>query len=174
MSPGMLPTSREVCGHCGEPFDNSDQTRYRCACAYQKAVERNLDGLNAVSTGVCGGCPDCREAYSQFDVREVYDYSGTLPIGWTFGDAEPDTWPTEADAEKASADAFTDAVSDGAVYSDPSFSWRGCGICGSTLGADLEVWHWVDSDNAIRHESDACPDCVAYLANGDALEGWKQ
>jgi len=58
-----------------------------------------------------------------------------------------------------------------------AFSWRPCGICGSTLGGDRERWHWVsfrpdgrDGFPAIRsieHEDDACTDCVMYLANGD-------
>lgn len=59
-----------------------------------------------------------------------------------------------------------------------SFSWRPCGICGTTLGGDRCVWHWIyggdeyGKGGTIEHESDACTDCVYYLANGDEPESW--
>jgi hypothetical protein len=59
----------------------------------------------------------------------------------------------------------------GSLCDEPHFSWSPCGICGSHLGGDREVWHWVDKDGAIIHEPGACVDCVMYLANGDIPEG---
>lgn len=51
------------------------------------------------------------------------------------------------------------------------FSWHPCGICHSRFGGTRYVWHWVDNEGNIRHENDACTDCVVYLANGDEPEG---
>jgi hypothetical protein len=56
------------------------------------------------------------------------------------------------------------------------FSCHPCGICGTTLGGDRHAWHWVDPNDPAReieHESDACTDCVVFLANGDEPESWK-
>jgi hypothetical protein len=61
------------------------------------------------------------------------------------------------------------------------FSWRPCGICGTHLGGDREVWHWIQGNpgedlkgREINHESDMCRDCVLYLANGDLPEQWSR
>lgn len=54
-----------------------------------------------------------------------------------------------------------------------SFYWTPCGICGSPLGGDRYIWHWIDEDGAMMHEDSACTDCVLYLANGDEPEDWK-
>jgi len=60
-----------------------------------------------------------------------------------------------------------------------SFSWATCGICGTTLGGDRHVWHWIHGGDAhgaggsIEHENNACTDCVYYLANGDEPESWR-
>jgi hypothetical protein len=61
----------------------------------------------------------------------------------------------------------------GAVSNEGSFSWQGCDICGSTLGGNMEVWHWMDAEGEIMHESCACVDCVMYLANGDLPDSWQ-
>lgn len=103
---------------------------------YTEAVESNLDGLDAVSTGPCPGCEACADLFG-FDDVEAYD----------------------------------DALECGDVHGEGSFSWDGCGVCGSTLGGDLEVWHARDSDGELVHFGDACVDCVVFLANGDEPEG---
>lgn len=60
-----------------------------------------------------------------------------------------------------------------------SFSWSPCGICGSSLGGDRYVWHWISGGDEhgkggdIQHEHDACEDCVLFLANGDEPEHWE-
>lgn len=51
-----------------------------------------------------------------------------------------------------------------------SFSWSGCGICGSSLGGTRYIWHWVDEDGEMIHGDDACQDCLLYLANGEEPE----
>jgi len=65
---------------------------------------------------------------------------------------------------------FEEQWSSGRVFSEGSFSWAGCGICGSRLGGTVEPWHGVDSNGEIMHFDDACVDCVCYLANGDLPE----
>lgn len=55
---------------------------------------------------------------------------------------------------------------------DTRFSWSPCDICGTTLGGDREVWHYLDENNEICHEDNACTDCVMYLANGYEPDEW--
>ena len=66
------------------------------------------------------------------------------------------------------------------LIDEGSFSWSGCGICGSSLGGDRYVWHWLEphreegrTEAELHHEDDACADCVMYLANGDEPEQWE-
>ncbi len=59
----------------------------------------------------------------------------------------------------------------GDLNDEGCFSWSACGICGCTLGGDRYIWHWLDEDNELMHERDACTDCVFYMANGDLPEG---
>lgn len=101
---------------------------------YTESVARNLEGLEAVSTGPCPGCPDCARARGM----EVADYDKAYEAG----EVEPEA----------------------------SFSWRGCEICGSTLGGDREEWHAIGSKGELLHFNAACVDCVVYLANGDEPE----
>jgi hypothetical protein len=68
---------------------------------------------------------------------------------------------------------FNEAYENGEVCEEGSFSWSSCGICGSSLGGDRYPWHWIDENGEIVHESDACVDCVVFLANGDEPEDWK-
>lgn len=93
--------------------------------------------------------------------------SGTCP-----GCAECMDVDGYTDAEKHRADWHTRDM----PSRDESFSWRPCGVCGSTLGGDRHTWHWIDPNDpthAIEHESDMCGDCVFYLANGEEPEDWK-
>lgn len=55
----------------------------------------------------------------------------------------------------------------GELPEEESFSYSGCGICGSPLGGDHSVYHWIDSDNEICHKDDGCRDCLFFTANGD-------
>ena len=71
-------------------------------------------------------------------------------------------------------DGFTDETehedawsSEDLPSSEPSFSWSRCGVCGSRLGGDRYPWHWLDENNEIQHEDDACIDCVFYITYGD-------
>ena len=53
---------------------------------------------------------------------------------------------------------------------DFEHAWSSCGICGNHLSGTMHVWHWVDDEGEIMHETDACVDCVVYLANGEEPE----
>jgi hypothetical protein len=61
---------------------------------------------------------------------------------------------------------FRAAWERGEICAEGSFSWDGCGVCDNPHGATLEEWHAIDSNGDMLHFEDACPDCVAYLANG--------
>lgn len=71
-----------------------------------------------------------------------------------------------------------ECVESGETYDEASFSWCQCGICGSTLGGDRYVWHWINGGDQygkggeIVHESDMCVDCLMFEANGDEPEQW--
>lgn len=138
---------------------------------FTEAVVRGLKGCEAASTGLCPGCDECRSAFDEFTVREIDD--SELPA-WTFKAAQSSTpgddrgraYFDEAEAEAASREAFREAWSSGKVFSEASFRRGGCGICGSPQGGDFEDWHCIIGGE-IRHFTDACVDCVLFLANGD-------
>lgn len=69
---------------------------------------------------------------------------------------------------------FEEAWQSGDIEESSSFSHSECGICGTRLGGDRYIWHWVDDKNNIIHEDDACQDCVLYMANGDEPDEWQQ
>ena len=112
---------------------------------YTDAVAAGLDGMRGVSTGCCPGCESCMESDGHTDPDEH-------AMAWR----------------------------DCNVIDEPHFSWSPCGICGCTLGGDRERWHWIDGGDehgkggTIIHESDACTDCVQYLANGTEPEEWRK
>lgn len=63
-------------------------------------------------------------------------------------------------------------IAGGAEDIESHFSWSACGICGTRLGGNREVWHGVTDDTQeVLHFDDACDDCVMYLANGEEPEG---
>jgi ferredoxin len=62
-----------------------------------------------------------------------------------------------------------------AAYADPFFSWRPCDICGSSLGGNREVYHYLRGENrTIEHGASMCTDCVVYLATGDEPTEWER
>ena len=139
---------------------------------YTDSVESGLEGLAAVSTGTCPGCDECRETAEYVPV-EIDDYwvCAAEPGKCGFHVDEPES---EEACEAACKRLFDEAWSSGRVDSEPSFSHGSCGICGSHLGGDREVWHAIIPDEngsvigrEILHSDDACIDCVVYLANGD-------
>lgn len=124
--------------------------------AYVQAVTRGLDGLQAVSTGVCPGCSTCAHEHDYADDHD--DPARTLA-------------------------AFEDAWRSGKLRGDGDshFSWSPCDICGSSLGGDREIWHAIAgapgeklAGRSIEHFDNACTDCVIFLANGDEPEGWDE
>lgn len=68
---------------------------------------------------------------------------------------------------------FVDGVRNWTVYDEGGFSWHDCDLCGSTLGGDRYVYHWVASGR-LEHGDDACSDCVMMLANGEEPEDWRR
>lgn len=123
--------------------------------SYEARLERHTQGLTAVSTGVCGGCPDCLSEFR-------------------FGQKVPCECRYEEHCDKCkgtgrrplSQEEFEERVSSGHVHDEGSFSWAGCQLCGSRLGGNFEVWHALDSEGQLIHGERACLDCVQYLANG--------
>lgn len=73
-----------------------------------------------------------------------------------------------------SMEEFEAARESGDVDDCGSFSYNECGICGTRLGGDRYVWHWVGAGHRIVHEEDCCSDCALYLANGDEPEDWRK
>jgi hypothetical protein len=66
---------------------------------------------------------------------------------------------------------YTAAWEDGEIVNEAHFSRSGCDICGTVLGGDFEVWHYVDTDTQkMYHGHNACVDCVVFLANGEEPE----
>jgi len=110
--------------------------------AYTDAVERGPAGMRVVSIGECPGCEKCAESH--------------------------DMTPEEHRA----------AWQSGRVSDEGGFSNCRCGICGTRLAGDRYAWHWIDGGDkhgkggTIVHESDACADCLLFLANGDEPESW--
>lgn len=126
--------------------------RQTAAKKYTAAVERNLAGLEFVSTGPCPGCSECAEAFGYEDDDDEKPGARTA-------------------VEKYDADYEA-----GKVEAQATFSRQDCGICGSSLGGDREVWHGrsiMHPQWGILHYDDACTDCVMYLANGDTPERWE-
>ena len=73
-------------------------------------------------------------------------------------------------APDATMEEFKELWANGDVFDEGGFSRYQCGICGSPLGGNRQVWHYVDDNGEICHEDDACDNCVAFLANGDLPE----
>jgi hypothetical protein len=128
-------------------------------------IEANVKGLTAVSVGVCPGCEQCRSEYgTKVTCRfcKGTGYTRVRPWGVVdcpCCDGEGKRLPT--------MEEFEQQWGNGAVYSEPSFSWSGCDLCGSDLGGDFEPWHAIDAGGEIIHGNHACQDCICYLANGD-------
>ena len=146
---------------------------------YTDAVARGLEGLEAVSTGLCPGCAECRGEFADYRPREDYASDAEdAPLVWTVPALEGESFESEEAAEVAAREAFDEDVRNGSAHADPFFSWEGCDICGSSLGGDFEPWHAImkprkeGERGELFHGSHACVDCVVFLANGDEPENW--
>lgn len=136
--------------------------------AYIERVAHNLEGLEAISTGLCPGCDECRSDYWDYRVRELDPLTeeDDEPIAYGFK-ADPDVRAeSEEAAEQKAREAFDADIGNGTVSSEAQFSWSECDICGSRLGGDREPWHYVHGGR-VHHADGACVDCMLYLANGD-------
>ena len=137
-----------------------------------RAVDRDFGGVNgALSTGLCPGCDECRADFPDYLPDEPdYEIGGGI---WTVEALPGETFPDEPKAEAAAREAFEEGCCSGEVFSEASFSHRPCQVCGSHLGGDREVIHWIGTDGKLLHDDGACVDCVLYLANGDEPENWE-
>lgn len=86
-------------------------------------------------------------------------------------------------AEDMTMEEFEEEWHTGDVCDEGGFSRSRCGICGSRLGGNRYIWHWIlvpegktvsDPESRIIHEDDCCVDCLMYLANGDEPEEWRR
>lgn len=66
-----------------------------------------------------------------------------------------------------SMEKFAEDIGNGSLFSEPSFSWSDCDVCGSVLGGDRDVWHYVADDRSFIHCDSVCNDCAMYIANGE-------
>lgn len=126
------------------------------------AIERNTEGMTAVSTGICPGCEQCRDEYGRPVRCECQDNPEND------GEPDPDCEQCDGTGQRPpTMEEFEEQWSTQEAYCEPFFSWSGCDLCDSRLGGNFEVWHAVDANNEIFHGEHACTDCVMYLANGD-------
>lgn len=129
-------------------------------------VDRGLDGLEAVSTGVCPGCETCRDSFDDYRVAD--ELEGYRVPAHDKDCAEPIYFRTEEAATFFAEMLFENAWSCGEVYEESHFSGGGCDICGSPLGGDFESWHAIVKETGeLIHGERACWDCINYLANGE-------
>jgi len=141
---------------------------------FVEAIERNTQGLTAVSTGPCPGCEQCRDEYGVKVRCECQDKPENE------GEPDPDCDDCDGKGVRLPTMAeFEEQWSSGKAISEGEFSHSGCDLCGSTLGGTFEPWHAclpvVDAAGQlvryeIIHGDRACVDCVMYLANGDLPE----
>jgi hypothetical protein len=68
---------------------------------------------------------------------------------------------------------FDEMYERGEVCDEASFSWHGCACCGTSLGGDRHVWHYI-WDDEIVHDDDCCTDCALFMSNGDEPEDWRR
>lgn len=124
---------------------------------FQAAVERNLKGIEFISTGACPGCPECGLENKtcpscngdghQFE----HDHNGQ-PCPVCNGEGQIEC--SEHDRELAE---------------EASFSWRPCDSCGSSLGGNRYPAHgWMKREG---HEDlllhlNVCTDCLYFLNYG--------
>lgn len=101
-------------------------------------------GLKDLKFPSTGMCPGCEECRGEF----ASDMSmAAFEAAWQRGEVEE--YPNE-------------------------FSTGRCGICDTSMAGARHVWHWVNEDNEIVHEDDACTDCVMFMCNGDEPEQWER
>jgi hypothetical protein len=123
---------------------------------YTDAVARGLQGLLAVSSGTCPGCTTCAETHG---VRLLDDEGNDRPS-------------SAIDSE------FRALWVSGMADTEPSFSWRPCGICGCCphCGVDLPddfVFGFMPEDpTRERHVRRAgyysrCPACDKLIREDD-------
>jgi hypothetical protein len=67
--------------------------------------------------------------------------------------------------EECKEQGFSDEVGD-----EGNFSNTTCGLCGDHLAGHRYIYHWVDEENNIIHEDDACFACVIEVNNGERPE----
>ena len=109
---------------------------------YTDTVDRYLDGLDFISTGLLDTCPDCLRDYS-IDPDDAEAVESFRVHAEEVGDEGGFRWsPCEV---CGSPDTAT----------------------GRTLGGNRYTWHAVNimTDSIVHGE--CCTDCLMYLANGE-------
>jgi len=130
------------------------------------AIERNTQGLTAVSTGICPGCAQCRDEYGVKVRCECQDRPSN------HFEPDPDCEDCEGKGKREpTMEEFEEQCSTQESLCEAEFSWQGCDLCDSGLGGTFEPWHAVDANNEIIHGERACVDCMLWLANGDLPGG---
>ena len=81
----------------------------------------------------------------------------------------PDCQECADDCGFDSIEEYNKALESGRIGGESNFSWSACDLCGSALGGDREVYHYVDEDGNLVHGDSACTECVMELA-GHYLE----
>jgi len=107
---------------------------------YTDAVEYNLKGLRAVSTGICPGCEECMRQYG-FNTLEELDKA----------------WERGKVIEEGSFSWSGCGICDQELGGD-RYVWHALYQDGGRA---------VSRNDPILHFDDACTDCVMFLANGD-------
>jgi hypothetical protein len=75
---------------------------------------------------------------------------------------------------------FDEAWQRGEFSDEGHFSMSECGICGTRLGGQRYIWHFIYNDPSgnlpgeLSHQDDACIDCVMLMCNGDEPEQWER
>lgn len=112
---------------------------------YTEAVENNLAGLEAVSTGPCPGCEECAS-------NRGYCCAHSFAAAYEAGEVEPEPSFSWSSCDICGSHLGGDREEWHAIVPNKDGTLKG---------------------GEIFHGNNACVDCVVYLANGEEPERWK-
>jgi hypothetical protein len=125
---------------------------------YQAAVERNLKGIEHVSTGGCSKCNECTES---LDLTCTHCNGDGIDPTFEGEDTSEAPHCPQCQGEGMREPTEREIES----MSDLGFSWGFCDSCGSHLGGSRYAAHGVMEDGHLLHLS-VCEDCLCYLNYG--------